>query len=106
MKLGVGDEIEVYKANKITPAIAQNNTRSGTFHKHQPLILPIHEQAGQITSLLGTKAIDSSEVVVVVNRVDQEDRLRHCRAWCRQQTHQGTEPGREGLDRTGVSFDD
>lgn len=31
MKLGVGDEIEVYKANKITPAIAQNNTRSGTF---------------------------------------------------------------------------
>lgn len=31
LKLGIGDEIEVYKANKIIPAVAQNNTKSGTF---------------------------------------------------------------------------
>lgn len=31
LELGVGDEIEVYKANKIIPAIAENNTRSNTF---------------------------------------------------------------------------
>lgn len=32
LELGVGDEIEVYKANKIIPAIDCNNTRSGTYH--------------------------------------------------------------------------
>lgn len=31
LKLGIGDEIEVYKANKIIPAIAENKTRSGTY---------------------------------------------------------------------------
>lgn len=31
LELGIGDEIEVYKANKIIPAIAENNTRSGTY---------------------------------------------------------------------------
>jgi len=31
LKLGIGDEIEVYKANKIIPAIAMNNTKSGTY---------------------------------------------------------------------------
>lgn len=31
LKLGVGDEIEVFKANKIIPAIARNNTRSNTY---------------------------------------------------------------------------
>jgi len=31
LELGVGDEIEVYKANKIIPAIAKNNTKSNTF---------------------------------------------------------------------------
>lgn len=31
LELGVGDEIEVYKANKIIPAIARNNTRSNTY---------------------------------------------------------------------------
>lgn len=31
LELGVGDEIEVFKSNKITPAIAKNNTRSNTF---------------------------------------------------------------------------
>lgn len=31
LRLGVGDEIEVYKANKIIPAIAANRTQSGTY---------------------------------------------------------------------------
>lgn len=31
LELGVGDEIEVYKANMIIPAIAKNNTKSGTY---------------------------------------------------------------------------
>lgn len=31
LKLGVGDEIEIFKANAIIPAIAKNNTRSGTY---------------------------------------------------------------------------
>lgn len=31
LKLGVGDEIEVYRANMVIPAIAQNNTKSGTY---------------------------------------------------------------------------
>ena len=31
LKLGVGDEIEVFKANMIIPAIAKNNTQSGTY---------------------------------------------------------------------------
>ena len=31
LKLGIGDEIEVYKANKIIPTIAKNNTKSNTF---------------------------------------------------------------------------
>lgn len=31
LKLGVGDELEVYKANKIIPAIATNHTQSNTF---------------------------------------------------------------------------
>lgn len=31
LNLGVGDEIEVYKANMIIPAIAKNNTQSGTY---------------------------------------------------------------------------
>lgn len=31
LKLGIGDEIEVFKANKIIPQVACNNTESGTF---------------------------------------------------------------------------
>lgn len=31
LELGEGDEIEVYKANMIIPAIAKNNTKSGTY---------------------------------------------------------------------------
>lgn len=31
LKLGIGDEIEVYKANMIIPAIAGNNTKSNTY---------------------------------------------------------------------------
>lgn len=31
LELGVGDELEVYKANCIIPAIDENNTRSGTY---------------------------------------------------------------------------
>lgn len=31
LELGVDDEIEVYKANMIIPAIAKNNTKSGTY---------------------------------------------------------------------------
>ena len=31
LKLGVGDEIEVYRANMVIPAIAKNNTESGSY---------------------------------------------------------------------------
>ena len=31
LKLGIGDELEVYKANRIIPAIDRNNTKSGTY---------------------------------------------------------------------------
>ena len=31
LQLGVGDELEVYKANMIIPAVAKNNTKSGTY---------------------------------------------------------------------------
>lgn len=31
LELGIGDEIEIFKANKIIPAIAKNNTQSGTY---------------------------------------------------------------------------
>lgn len=39
LQLGLGDELEVYKANKIIPAIAENNTRSGTYKL--PLTCPV-----------------------------------------------------------------
>ena len=38
LELGIGDEIEVYKANMIIPQIAENNTRSGV--KDIPEICP------------------------------------------------------------------
>lgn len=31
LQLGIGDELEVYKANMIIPAVAKNNTKSGTY---------------------------------------------------------------------------
>lgn len=31
LHLGIGDELEVYKANMIIPAVAKNNTKSGTY---------------------------------------------------------------------------
>lgn len=39
LELGVGDEIEVYKANMIIPQIAQNLTRSGV--KDIPKVCPV-----------------------------------------------------------------
>lgn len=31
LQLGIGDELEVYKANRIIPTVHQNNTKSGTY---------------------------------------------------------------------------
>lgn len=39
LQLGIGDELEVYKANKIIPAIAENNTRSNTYKL--PMTCPV-----------------------------------------------------------------
>ena len=38
LQLGIGDEINVYKANKIIPAIDCNNTKSGTYQL--PMVCP------------------------------------------------------------------
>lgn len=43
LKLGVGDELDVYLANKIIPAIDKNNTQSGTYKL--PMLCPECGQA-------------------------------------------------------------
>lgn len=58
LKLGIGDEIEVYKANMIIPAIAKNTTQSGTYQL--PDVCPccggpaVVEQRGETNYLVCT----------------------------------------------------
>ena len=55
LELGVGDEIEVYKANMIIPQIAQNLTRSGV--KDIPKVCPVCGGATKISMENETKTL-------------------------------------------------
>ena len=55
LELGVGDEIEVYKANMIIPQIAQNLTRSGV--KDIPEICPVCGGKTEIRQVSNAKAL-------------------------------------------------
>ena len=59
LKLGVGDLVEVFKANLIIPQIAKNNTMSGTFQI--PNTCPI---CGQSTQIMKSK---DAEVLMCTN---------------------------------------
>lgn len=53
LELGIGDSIEVYKANMIIPQIAQNHTRSGL--KNVPSVCPVCGEATTIKEDNGFK---------------------------------------------------
>lgn len=55
LELGVGDEIEVYKANMIIPQIAENNTRSGV--KDIPDVCPVCGGKTEIRQVSNAKAL-------------------------------------------------
>ena len=55
LELGVGDTIEVYKANMIIPQIAKNLTRSGV--KDIPQICPVCGMKTEIRSLNDAKSL-------------------------------------------------
>lgn len=55
LELGVGDEIEVYKANMIIPQIAQNLTRSGV--KDIPAVCPVCGGATEVKQVSNAKAL-------------------------------------------------
>ena len=55
LELGVGDEIEVYKANMIIPQIAENKTKSGTVEI--PEVCPVCGEKTEIKNELGVKTL-------------------------------------------------
>ena len=55
LELGIGDQIEVYKANMIIPQIAENLTRSGV--KDIPKVCPVCGGATEIRSISNAKAL-------------------------------------------------
>ena len=55
LELGIGDQIEVYKANMIIPQIAENLTRSGV--KDIPKVCPVCGGATEIKSISNAKAL-------------------------------------------------
>lgn len=55
LELGVGDEIEVYKANMIIPQIAENKTKSGTIEV--PMVCPVCGEPTEIKNELGVKTL-------------------------------------------------
>lgn len=55
LELGVGDEIEVYKANMIIPQIAENKTKSGTIEI--PSKCPVCGEPTEIKNELGVKTL-------------------------------------------------
>lgn len=55
LELGVGDEIEVYKANMIIPQIAENKTKSGTIEI--PDVCPVCDEKTEIKNELGVKTL-------------------------------------------------
>ena len=55
LELGVGDEIEVYKANMIIPQIAENKTKSGTIEI--PEVCPVCGEKTEIKNELGVKTL-------------------------------------------------
>ena len=55
LELGVGDEIEVYKANMIIPQIAENKTKSGTIEI--PNVCPVCGEKTEIKNELGVKTL-------------------------------------------------
>ena len=73
-KLGVGDEIEVYKANMIIPAIAKNNTQSGTY------------QLPDVCPCCGGKAViekrDDTNYLVCLNEHCSARRVRQFEHFC------------------------
>ena len=58
LELGIGDQIEVYKANMIIPQIAENLTRSGV--KDIPKVCPVCGGATEIRSISNAKALYST----------------------------------------------
>jgi len=55
LELGIGDQIQVYKANMIIPQIAENLTRSGV--KDIPSTCPVCGQATEISMMNDTKTL-------------------------------------------------
>lgn len=55
LELGMGDEIEVYKANMIIPQIAENKTKSGTIEI--PEVCPVCGEKTEIKNELGVKTL-------------------------------------------------
>ena len=55
LELGIGDQIEVYKANMIIPQIAENLTRSGV--KDIPKVCPVCGGATEVRSISNAKAL-------------------------------------------------
>ena len=55
LELGIGDQIEVYKANMIIPQIAENLTRRGV--KDIPKVCPVCGGATEIRSISNAKAL-------------------------------------------------
>ena len=55
LELGMGDEIEVYKANMIIPQIAENKTKSGTIEV--PMVCPVCGEPTEIKNELGVKTL-------------------------------------------------
>ena len=55
LALGIGDELEVYKANMIIPQIAANHTRSGTLEI--PSACPVCQGPAEIRSLNGVESL-------------------------------------------------
>ena len=55
LELGIGDQIEVYKANMIIPQIAENLTRSGV--KDIPKVCPVCGGATEIRNISNAKAL-------------------------------------------------
>jgi len=55
LKLGIGDEIKVYKANMIIPQILENLTKSGTVKA--PDVCPVCKEKTKISELNGVKLV-------------------------------------------------
>ena len=67
LQLGIGDSIEVYKANMIIPQISKNITKSGT--AVPPTVCPVCEQSTELKEENGVKSLYCTNPHCVAKRI-------------------------------------